>query len=232
MADLYQYVLKAGMPTQASVQGKMILVDEIVGADGIDITPVLNSSNQRTMPRRKKAFKCWTDYDAVILESDTDCTVLIWLARSDVSLGFADGANVNVQGGVSIVNDQGSRVPVDLAGGTVNVTADNVGISNADDKPVPVKNQALSTLVDNAAVVVNTGAAQMVLAQPTYRRVRFKNAHATAKIALGGAGVTMAKAAIILEPGDVWVEDDAAGATWYAVSDTNGADLRILGVKP
>jgi hypothetical protein len=41
----------------------------------------------------------------------------------------------------------------------------------------------------------------------------------------------MAKAAIIIGPGEMWIEDDAAGANWYAISDTAGADLRMLGVK-
>jgi hypothetical protein len=41
----------------------------------------------------------------------------------------------------------------------------------------------------------------------------------------------MANAALILEPGDTWAEDDAAGAAWYAVSDIAGADVRVMGVK-
>jgi hypothetical protein len=50
-------------------------------------------------------------------------------------------------------------------------------------------------------------------------------------VAIGGAAVTMANAAIILRPGDIWVEDDAPGAAWYAVADTAGADVRVMGVK-
>jgi hypothetical protein len=231
MADLYQYVLKAGVATQAAVQGKMILVDEIIGADGVDITPMLNNSTGRTMKGRKKAFKCWVDYDAVILQSDTDCTVLVWLAKSDVSLGFADGALVNVVGGVSIINDQGSRVPVDLAGGTVTVTADNVGVSNDDTKPVPIRRQALKNLVHVAPVAVNTGAAVQLYGDAATRVIVFRNTGSTV-IGLGGAGVTAANAAILLNPGDTWVEDNAPGIAWYAASAANGGQVSVMGMKP
>lgn len=231
MADFYRFTLKAGIDNQVSIKGKMILVDDLDGADGVDITPMLNGSTGRTMPGRKKAFKCWVDYDAVVLRSDTDCTVAIWLAKTDVSLGFTDGAFVNVAGGVSITNDQGSRVPVDLAGGVVNVNATNVGINNDDENAVPVRTQALSTIVDGAPVQVNSGQALMIVSDPTLRRLRIRNASDSARVALGGPGVTLAGAAIVLQPGDIWMEDDAPGAAWYAVSDTNGAAVCVTGVK-
>lgn len=41
----------------------------------------------------------------------------------------------------------------------------------------------------------------------------------------------MANAAIQLKPGEVWLEDDAAVAGWYAVSDTDGVKVQIQGVK-
>ena len=43
--------------------------------------------------------------------------------------------------------------------------------------------------------------------------------------------MTMANAAIQLKPGEVWLEDDAAVAGWYAVSDTDGVKVQIQGVK-
>jgi hypothetical protein len=231
MANYYTYNIKAGVPMPVSVQGKLILVDSIGAASGIDITPVLNSSTGRTMPGRRKGFKCWVDYDSLVLESSVDTQVALFLSVTDVSIGFTEGAQVNVAGGVAITNDAASRVPVDLAGGTVNVNATNVGINNTDAAAVPVRPAALANLVDKNAIVVNTGAAQAVVSDASLKRLCIKNASPAARVALGGAGVTMAKAAIILEPGDVWSEDAAAGAAWYATSDTNGADVRVLGVK-
>jgi hypothetical protein len=166
----------------------------------------------------------------VTLSAPVDCTVALFLSKNDVSLGFADGSAVNVSGQVQVTNGVGARVPVDIGGGVVTVTADNVGISNTNDLAVPVRNQALSVLLDIANVVVGVAAAS-VSNDATLRRLRFRNESVTARIGLGGAGVTMAKAAVIIGPGEMWIEDDAAGANWYAISDTAGADLRMFGVK-
>lgn len=231
MADFYTYRLKAGVPIQAAVSGKMILVDDIAGAVGVDITPITNGGQGRTMPARRKAFKCWVDYDGVELQSAVDCTVNIWLSTKDVSLGFADGANVNVQGQVQITNDVAKRVPVEIGGSTVNVTASNVGINNNDALAIPVRAQALSTLVHRPAVIVNNGAATALVSDPTLRKLTILNSGADGKVALGGADVTMSNAAIILEPGDTWIEDNAAGAAWYATSDIPGVEVRVMGVK-
>jgi hypothetical protein len=227
----YRIPLQANKAYRLDVPGTIILVDGIDGAAGVDITPILNGTPQRTMPSRKTAFKYRTPYDAVELQAAADCTVAIFLTTNDVSLGFADGAQVNVAGGVSILNAADERVPVDLAGGVVNVTATNVGISNTNANPVPVRSQTLNTLVDHLPAVINTGAAQLLINDATLQRLRIRNAHATALLALGGPAVTLANAAIVLQPGDSWLEDDAAGAAWYATSDTNGTDVRVMGVK-
>lgn len=247
-----KFTLKAGKPIQVPVSGKVILVDDTGAAEGVDITPMRGTSELTKMPKRQKAFKCFEDYDAIVLEAAVDCTVALFLSQTDVSLGFASGALVNVRGDVSILNDPdnpvpvgllpgaavtvangaANRIPVDIGGGTVAVTADNVGVNNANDKPVPMQFQALASLVNNPALVVNNVAAA-VPADATLKRAYFRNASANgARIALGGAGVTMAAAAIILQPGDMWAETDAAGAAWYAVADIAGAELRVLGVKP
>lgn len=246
----YQFRLQAGEPMQAPISGKLILVDDVDGAAGVDITPMRNNSTLRTLPKRKKAFKVWIDYDAVVLRADSACTVSIFLSFTDVSLGFADGALVNVAGGISVLNGLDERVPVDLAGGTVEVTASNVGISNTDANAVPMRQRdgdawkvdqkadsvfitqekVLSNLIDLAAVPVGLARVQ-VLNDATLKRARFRNTHATAAIALGGASVTLADAAVVLQPGDIWNEADAPGAIWHAISDTAGVSLAIMGVK-
>ncbi len=226
----YNIPLKAGVLHVQDVPGTLILVDGIVGAAGVDVTPIINGSLQTTMPARKAGFKYRTGYDAVQLRADVDCVVSIFLTTNDVSLGFTDGAQVNVAGGVSIVNAADARVPVDIGGGTVNVTASNVAIGNTNASPVPVQRQALSTLVDMNPVAVGTAAVQLV-ADPTLKRLVVRNASATQVVAIGGATVTLAKAAVVLQPSEMWSEEDAAGATWYAIADAAGADVRLLGVK-
>lgn len=227
MADYYVFNLKAGIELQAPVRGSVILVDDIGAADGIDITPMLNGSNGRTMPRRKKAFKCRTDYDAVVLRSDVDTTVSIFLSANDVSLGFADGALVNVAGEVTVGNNTANPLPVQIAdGSTVQVTADNVGVNNTDANPVPVvqKGGAEFATRPYLALVVNelgagnvTAAVGRIVDQRAARRgLRVKNAGDN-PVAIGGAGLAFNTAAIVLQPGETWSEAEAPGAAWYAV---------------
>jgi hypothetical protein len=232
MASFYQLTLKANTASTLNVQGKLILVDKVEGADGVDITPVLNSSTGRTMPGRKQAFKAWIDYDTVILQAAVDCIVSLWLSNTDVSLGFADGASVNVAGGVSILNDAAHRVPVDLSGGTVTVTADNVGVNNDESKPIPVRVAPLAGLVHLAPVAVGVAVAALPVAAANakaWRKLHMRNESADATIAVGGAGVTMANATILIGPGETWIEDDAAGAAWYAVA-SKATELRMMAV--
>lgn len=239
----YRIPLAANETQTIDVPGTLILVDSIEGAAGVDITPIRNGTPQRTMPGRKIAFKYRVAYDAVQLRAPANCTVSIFLTTDDVSLGFADGAQVNVLGTVAVANSPDQRVPVDLAGGTVTVSASNVGINNTPENPVPVavknddtnplvvRQQPLATLVDHVAATINAGAAQLLVSDPTFKRLRVRNASAAAIIAIGGTSVSIANAAILLQPGDMWCEDDAAGAAWYAVSDVGGADVRVMGVK-
>lgn len=230
--SLYQFRLKAGVPFQAPIGGKVILVDSTGEAESIDIVPMRGGQEDRPFPGRQKAFKCWVDFDAIVLHAKVDCTVALFLSRTDVSLGFADGANVNVRGGVSIDNDPDNRVPVDIGGGVINVTADNVGIRNDNSQPVPVQRQRLETIVDLAPVILGAASvAAPLVSDATLTRLRIRNGHATAVIGIGGETVNMDNAAVRLEPGDVWLEEDAPGATWYAVSDTDGAAVQIQGLK-
>ncbi|WP_314434615.1 hypothetical protein [Massilia timonae] len=230
--SLYTFRLKAGVPFQAPISGKLILVDSTGEAESIDIVPMRGGQEDRPFPGRQKAFKCWVDFDAIVLHSKVDCTVALFLSRTDVSLGFADGANVNVRGGVSIENDPANAIPVSLQEGVVNVTATNVGISNDNDKAVPVQKQRLATIVDREPVVLAAAnTAQQLIADPTLKLLRIRNGHPSATIAIGGADVSIANAAVQLLPGDVWIEDDAPGADWYAVSDVAGAIAQIQGVK-
>ncbi len=234
MASYYKFSLKANQAIQVPISGKVILVDDLGGAPGLDITPIYQGAAGITMPKRQTAFKAWVDYDAVTLSASVDCTVALFLSMSDVTLGFTNGSSINVQGQVTVANGAGARVPVDIGGGAVNVTASNVTIGNTAAQPIPVAAVPQGTTLGHVnPVAINTGAAQLALAGTATRRsARFRNASTNgANIALGGAGVTMANAVIILAPGEVWDETNAAAADWYATSDINGASVAAMGAS-
>lgn len=95
---------------------------------------------------------------------------------------------------------------------------------------VPVQNEKLTTFVHQAAVSVGVAATALV-SDATLKRLYIRNGHATAVVYIGGAGVTTANGAIKLGPGDTWIEEDAAGAAWYAISDTAATNVLVQGMK-
>lgn len=228
----YTINLAANKPVVMTVAGTVILIDDLGAAPGLDITPSYGGRDLPKMPNRKKAFKFSEPFDAVTLVASVDCTVALFLSKNDVDLGFADGSLVNVSGEVTVTNNAGARVPVDIGGGNVNVNAVNVGINNDNASAVPVKSQTLASVVDFASVTLNNLNPTALIADPTLYRLRIRNASATAHIGIGGAGLTMANAAIVLLPGETWVEEDAAGASWYVVTNEVGATINMQGLKP
>lgn len=113
-------------------------------------------------------------------------------------------------------------------------------INNSDAQAVPVVQKVGAVfsvkevpcaVITNFAPVTAGLAAVALVADATQRRLRIRNAHGSALVAIGGLGVTMASGAVVLAPGDIWTEDAAAGAAWYVVSDTAGAPVQVQGLK-
>lgn len=215
----YRLKLSANKPYTQDTPGALILIDSVDGADSVDITLVNTNGVRTRIPDRKAAFKYVQKFGAVTFEASADCVVGVFLSFNEVSLGFSAGAEVLVAGAVSITNDAGTAIPVSVQDGVINVTATNVGVNNN-----------LSTITNFAPVAVGTEAAVLV-GDPSQKRLRIRNGHTTAKLALGGPGVTLENSAVQILPGEVWVEDDAPGATWYAISDTIGTNVQIQGLK-
>ena len=118
---------------------------------------------------------------------------------------------------------------VTVTSGNMNVTSASTTV-NTNAQAIPVQKQALSNLTEIAPVTVGTAPALM-FSDATQRILRIRNAHATATLYIGGPAVTTTQAAIVLKPGDLWIEEEAAGAAWWAVSDTANTPVNIQGVK-
>lgn len=250
--QIYKENLKAGQPITLSTRGRVFLIDSISTAGaGVDVTLIVDGAEKYVMSNRKTAFKCVVGFDGVKVQSAVDTTVVFFVSMEDVQIGLADGAGVNIPNGVQITNPIGNPVQVAFAG-TVNPVLGDVHVNNTDAQAVPVvqkvgasfdiqvkntnanavpvQSQSLTTLVNIAPVAV--GAANTPLINdPSLKRIRFRNTHATAMIAIGATGVTLAGAAILLGPGDVWIEEDAAAAAWFAISDTAAANVAMQGAK-
>lgn len=249
--QIYTENLKAGKPVTLPTAGRVFLIDSVTAGTGVDVTLMVNGAAAYVMPNRKTAFKCIVPFDGVQLKCSVDTTIVFFVSYDDVQIGLADGAGVNVPNGVQITNTLANPVQVAFAG-TVQPVLGSVAVTNTDANAVPVtqkagtvfdaqvknnnanavpvQQQQLTTLINIAAVAVGTGNTALSN-DPTLKRLRIRNTHATATVAIGATGVTLATAAIVLAPGDVYFEDDAAGAAWFAISDTAAATLALQGLK-
>lgn len=131
-----------------------------------------------------------------------------------------------VLGITTIDNTDAEAIPIVQKAGVVFEVLNK----NTDAQAVPVRNQALFAIT-NLPVVVAGLAAVLLSSDADLRRLVVRNGSATALVAVGGAGVTLANAVIQLAPGDVWVEDNAPGAAWYAISDTAATNVQLQGLK-
>ena len=148
---------------------------------------------------------------------------------------------------IRINNTEAQPIPV-LFGGTVAPVLGVVTVDNTNAEAIPVLQKPGETFAVSVSQVLNVkevqcptivniapvtaGLASVALvADATLRRLRVRNSHATATIAIGGAGITLASAAIVLAPGDIWSETDAAGAAWFVISDTAATVVQLQGLK-
>lgn len=229
----YRETLAAGVPLAQHLGGRVFYIQRCDAGAVLTVELVSGTEVQR-VDNVGKGLKAAPvgGFLAYKITASVACVVDFVIADGDIDVQFDSETKIS--------NDNTSAVPVRtvagqplevLFAGTVAPVLGSVTVTNSNAAAVPVQQQALAVLVAYAPAVINTGAAQGLVSDATLKRLRIRNASATARIALGAASTTMANAAIILEPGDIWVEDDAAGAAWYATSDTAGADVRIMGLK-
>lgn len=75
-----------------------------------------------------------------------------------------------------------------------------------------------ATFENSAAIAVTAVETPLATARTQRRSIRFTNIGAD-PVAIGATGITWARRCIILNPGDTWLEDSAAGLAWAAICD-------------
>jgi hypothetical protein len=178
--------------------------------------------------------------------------VSIIVTNGDIDIQITQQTAVIANGDVAAIpvrTPPGTRLAVDIGGGSVEVTATDVSINNDTAHPVPVAivsepGAPFAVLVNNpagapvptlgvkaqtpatvapVAVAPSTTGAALLAADATRRAVRFYNAGAFPVAITPDNATTFAQAAIVLNAGDFWSETDAPGAAWYAATGAAGA---------
>lgn len=178
-----------------------------------------------------------------------------FVCAGDVDVQIATGIEVTVDneaanavpvaGPVTNAELRASPVVVDVQGATltasgvvlenteadpaiVRLTDSGVMLENTEAAPAIVRQRSGGTVTDTTAAP-GAVAAVFAAADDARRSLRIKNTGAV-DVAVGGAGVAFATAAVVLMPGELWVESEGAGAAWYAVTESAAGSLAVQGV--
>lgn len=201
----YSIPLLAGVPCRLDIPGKLILIDSTGVASGVDVELIKKGTPQTKMPMRKFAFRLVADFDGVILTAPVNASVAFFLSFDDVQIGVSDGSAVSVPAGVAITNTVGNPVNVNFTGTVTPVLGSVTSILAA-------------TVNDRAQVAVTAARSVLVAVGATRRGLRIKNVGVNA-VAIGGATLTYATAAVLIQAGETWNENEAPGAAWYCMCD-------------
>lgn len=192
-----------------NVGGRFLAVDSMSGASEVLLNILRGSQTVFRGPVRRgtKVDVGSAGFDSIKFEA----------GASAVDVGFfasVEDIVIQTTDGVTIINDASNPVQVEWVGATLAVDV--------------VTEKKAGTLTDAAAVAATAVRAALLAASGTRRGFRVRNAGPD-QVAIGGAAVTFADAAIVIEAGETWIESEAAGAAWSCICDAGKtASLKVL----
>ena len=204
-----QYIvnLTANVRRRIEVAGRFFLLEDTGAAASIEVKIDMPGESDEIFSVAEKGLKVRLmsgRFRAVELLSTVPAQVLIVISNNDIDVNLFENANVNATIAsplpVPVSNDRGSP------GNLMHVT----GVSINDAPAVAISS--------NAPVAVNDTVDLIAAADANRRAIRFCNLGPD-PVALGPAGLTWAQRVIVLEVGDVWVEDRAANLAWSGITD-------------
>lgn len=211
----YQITLLAGVPKRQQFTGSTLVLLDIGAATGVDMSLEVTGFSVEEFRGIKRGLKlsgnAGQQFSGATFTSDVNTTLQVIISNANISVNYQDGSTVNA-------NILGT-VPVSITGQPLAVVPDRgapgnpqyvTGITYSDAPAV--------TLTDTAAVAVTDAGAALVAANANRRGLRFCNIGVD-QVAIGFTGVTWDKRCIILNAGDVWVEERAANLAWAAITD-------------
>jgi hypothetical protein len=204
--------LNAGENTRVSLNCKSLLLASTGVASTVNVMVEFRGNQQpESMGDLVRGFKIrLLDpaelMETIVLVAPVDCVVTLLTSNQNIDFNFSDGLKVTAtidpsQLPLATANDKGAP------GNPVYVS----GITYSD--------APAAALVDNVAVSVTATGAAVLAPLSARKSIRFANLGPD-PVAIGFTGITWAKRSIVLNAGDVWLEDRAANMAWAAITDT------------
>lgn len=219
---LYEQTITAGAPLQMNVPGRFFLLDSTGVENALTVTLLRGGSpifGQIPGARRGLKLGVEAGFDDVRIEAAGNTTVRFFATFENVSISTTDGAAVSVPGGVVVTNEIGAPVPV-VHTGTVELTADNVGVKSPG---------VLAGLVD---VAVPAGAWAMVVAAAVggviQREVIIRSLFANAEwLRVGGADCAANNGHEIMPGESMTINSLAAVYVWNNSASSQSVSVLI-----
>lgn len=220
-----------------NLAGSLFLLTDIGTASEVDVVLSLSGKSPFRAPRVGRGFRAYfreTTFDGIEIAGVAGTIVQFFVASEDIQISTTDGATVSVPAGVAVTNTNANRVPVDIGGAVINVTATNVGINNtpANAVPVDVQNATLTvsgdvgigsptTLADIADVAIASVTTAQVIAAAGVgvkeREVIVKSLAANTSAIRVGAATATAGRGVELLPGEAVTLNTLAAVYAYNV---------------
>lgn len=200
----YTINLKAGQPTRQTFRDTTLVLLDLGAASAIDLALEVENFGVEELRGVKKGLRVTGPlFTSCLFTAAIDCTIEVIASAAAISVNYTEGATVNAQITgplpLPVSNDRGSP------GAPVYVS----GVTYTDAPAVAI--------VDRAAVAVTDAGATILNASATRKKARFCNLGPD-PVTLGTTGHTWAKRCIILEAGDLWIEEHAANLAWTAIT--------------
>ncbi len=228
----YRETLVAGVTSTFAVGGRVFYIQRSPEGMVLDVEFTRFQRASQKLERVGKGLRVapTEPFDGVKITSSVSQVIDFIVTDGNIEIAFDEDKTI-------IGNEDAFAVPVRtpvgqplevLFAGTVEPVLGEV--TQPPGEVFLVQENKLLNVLNLAPVVA--GLAQVVLSNDaTLQQLRVLNNHPSALVAIGGMGVTLANAAIILGPGALWVEEDAPGAAWYAISDTANVSVKLQGIK-
>lgn len=202
--------LKAGQWTRQETAGRMFLLTDAGVAGTVEVRLEMPGQNDETVGAAGKGFKATLQvgmFSSVAMRAAVDTVAKCVISENLIDYDFTEGATVSIANNgtpIQVSNDRGTP------GNLLFVS----GVSLAD---------APATAATNGATVAcGPAAAVVAVADANRRALRLLNLGPD-PVAIGAAGLTWATRTIVLDVGDVWIEDRGANLAWSAITDAGKA---------
>jgi hypothetical protein len=199
--------LKAGKTARQQTAGSYFMLMDTGVAPSVDLVIRVHQQSAEEITTAKRGTKAklqgGMSFDSVEMTSTVDCVVTFIISDGVVDFDIIDGATVNIGNTTPILvsNDRGTAGAPIFVNGTI--AGNPTAVAIVDHAPIAVT---------AAITVIDAGSANRI-------SIRITNTGAN-PVALGSSALTWATAAVILQPGDTWIEERAANLGWNAICNT------------